>query len=132
MGDFAKKGVQVVGVSMEEAEALTASNEGRKIELLSDKDGEISEFRRGAQAPHLRDQAGLLRPRDLPHLQEGRDPRRGARARTWRTSSRAPTPSRCSRPSTRRPTPGSASPPSSAEGGGAPPRAPCNARSPHI
>merc|ERR1711924_396751 len=25
-------------------EALTASNEGRKIELLSDKDGEISEY----------------------------------------------------------------------------------------
>ena len=43
-GDFAKKGVQVVGVSMEEVEALTASNEGRKIELLSDKDGEISEY----------------------------------------------------------------------------------------
>merc|ERR1712124_78619 len=32
-GDFAKKGVQVVGVSMEEVEALTASNEGRKTKL---------------------------------------------------------------------------------------------------
>ena len=29
---------------MEEVEALTASNEGRKLELLSDKDGAISEY----------------------------------------------------------------------------------------
>merc|ERR1711924_30692 len=115
-GDFAKKGVQVVGVSMEEVEALTAPNEGRKIELLSDKDGEISEYFGAELAPHLRDQAGLLRPRDLPHLHKGEILASGARARTWRTSSRAPTPSRCSRPSTRRSTPGSASPPSSAEG----------------
>ena len=42
--EFAKKGVQVVGVSMETVEALTASNEGRKLELLSDEDGLISEY----------------------------------------------------------------------------------------
>merc|ERR1711869_192360 len=37
--------------------------------------GDLRVLRRGAQAPHLRDQAGLLRPRDLPHLQQGREPR---------------------------------------------------------
>merc|ERR1711924_307989 len=102
-GDFAKKGVQVVGVSMEEVEALTASNEGRKIELLSDKDGEISEYF-GAElklpiwgpswaSPPARPSSSPTRARSSTS---------GARARTWRTSSRAPTPSRCSRPSTRR------------------------------
>merc|ERR1712233_201209 len=42
LSDFSKKGVQVVGISMEDVEALKASNEGRKVELLSDADGEIS------------------------------------------------------------------------------------------
>merc|ERR1712203_80363 len=41
--EFSKKGVQVVGISMEEVEALKESNAGRKVELLSDADGAISE-----------------------------------------------------------------------------------------
>merc|ERR1712176_1269116 len=42
-GEFKKKGIQVVGVSMEDVDALKKSNEGRKVELLSDADGAISE-----------------------------------------------------------------------------------------
>merc|ERR1712094_85422 len=112
-GDFAKKGVQGVGVSMEEVEALTASNEGRKIELLSDKDGEISEYF-GAELKLPIFGTKLASPPARPSSSptRARSSTSGARARTWRTSSRAPTPSRCSRPSTRRSTPGSASPPS--------------------
>jgi len=41
--EFSKKGVQVVGISMEDVESLKSSNEGRKVELLSDADGAISE-----------------------------------------------------------------------------------------
>mmetsp|Transcript_11919 Transcript_11919/g.22335 ORF Transcript_11919/g.22335 Transcript_11919/m.22335 type:complete len:202 (+) Transcript_11919:102-707(+) len=40
---FSKKGVQVVGISMEEVDALKESNAGRKVQLLSDADGAISE-----------------------------------------------------------------------------------------
>ena len=44
-GEFSKRGVQLVGVSMEEVEALKASNAGRKgVELLSDADGAVSEY----------------------------------------------------------------------------------------
>merc|ERR1711924_557437 len=116
----------------EEVEALTASNEGRKIELLSDKDGEISEyFGAELKLPIFGTKLGFSARETFSSPTRARSSTSGARARTWRTSSRVPTPSRCSRPSTRRSTPGSASPPSSAEGGGATPRAPCNARSPH-
>ncbi|QDZ23985.1 thioredoxin domain-containing protein [Chloropicon primus] len=42
-GEFKKKGIQVVGISMEDVDALKKSNEGRKVELLSDADGAVSE-----------------------------------------------------------------------------------------
>merc|ERR1712182_195971 len=89
-GDFAKKGVQVVGVSMEEVEALTASNEGRKIELLSDKDGEISEYF-GAELKLPSSGPSWASPPARPSSSptRARSSTSGARARTWRTSSRA-------------------------------------------
>merc|ERR1712094_121287 len=116
-GDFAKKGVQVVGVSMEEVEALTASNEGRKIELLSDTDGEISEyFGAEIKLPIFGTKLGFSVRETFLISNKGEILDKWSEGKNMGTSSRAPTPSRCSRPSTIRSTPGSASPPSSAEG----------------
>merc|ERR1712094_38059 len=94
-------------------------------------DGEISEyFGAEIKLPILGTKLGFSVRETFLISNKGEILDKWSEGKNMATSSRAPTPSRCSRPSTRRSTPGSASPPSSAEGGGATPRAPCNARSP--